>query len=271
MRPSRPLPTLPSKLSSKTKSKKSQRKTSHTLSRAKVQKIDPKLWDSVHVTEKMLQSIIIAPSVSNILSAAPIPTTNDTPSLDGDDDDESSTMSIDEPIIPATKVKAPSPPKPLDTQTSPRTATEYAMDPDIQQENSIHLKLLSNMFASDWNGRETIQEDSSESEDTDGNKAVKYHEEISLSRDVTNAGEGETQRSVEDIVMKDAQEPESSKGTDENKQGAPSPASDHPTKTQKSKEKLLKDLFKPQEDSTSALDYRLLTLFFSCCFKLISR
>ncbi|GJJ06473.1 hypothetical protein Clacol_000665 [Clathrus columnatus] len=253
MRPSRPLP-VPSDIHSKGSVKSGKRKVLPCPSRATIQKIDPKCWGAVHMTENMLQSVIIAPSAPSTQRVEPKSKISTTTPFD------SSYPTLKTPLNnPVALVTS------TETQQTPKATTKFAseslVDVDIRRENSGHLALLSRMFgelSDEWGGREHVSSSSETEDENDGDAGAEdvgspeFPEEIqdvSLSKAISNSREKD---SGTDVIMEDAPEIKSLETNEKNRRIS-SQTPEVPSQAQKSKYKSLKDLFKPQEDGFSLM------------------
>lgn len=252
MRPSRPLPAVPSNVHL-TVQNKPLRKVLYPLTRARIQKIDPRSWNSIHLTEQMLQSIVIAPSTP-VPQSAPPAIISATPPPPADDAflSKPSKGKLPSPT-PAESFSSNSVPslssRVQRTQVVTNTSVEGGVNLDIRQENARHLALLSGMFdesSNDWNAPvedelSSVENEGDQEYDDESQKNLRIS---SLSRNTPNVGEKEVPSQVKDVVREDLQDPKALE-TKHNQYRSSLP-SDRPVKMLKGKS--LKDLFKPQED-----------------------
>ncbi|KDN39023.1 hypothetical protein RSAG8_09059, partial [Rhizoctonia solani AG-8 WAC10335] len=257
MRPLHPLPSLRTKQpASKTKLKKKLNKRKFELTRAKCTVIDPARYGAVHLKDGdgLLGAEVVAIGRDEEEEGEPLEPVRKEVVVEQESDEESSrsptpalpipTPAMSQPIFTPTAPKPTSaPPQPVPAASTPQTLKE---DPLLlAREKSSALALLGGMFGGDeWGGRESVSGDEMEVMDVEGEGEAEY-EVVPRSAEETAENVGTGDNTEED--MRDEEEAEETKEDqvegeiDEGKEQEQESPIKHSS---------LKDMFKPQEETT---------------------
>ncbi|CAE6520743.1 unnamed protein product [Rhizoctonia solani] len=245
MRPLRPLPCLRSKqLPSKIKLKKKLDKRKFKLTRARCTVIDPVRYGAVHLKEgdgllgaevvafgrDEEEQVVVDLIREQVVIEAP--------------DQKPSRSPTTTPSIPSTIVSQRAPvsaiPNPGHNHSSP--ALQHQEEPlSLVHEKSSTLALLGGMFGeSEWGGRESVSGDEMETTEVEGEGEAAYEVVPRIADELENNAEAEEndKEEIEEITMGNPIEREDEIDNEQDETHSPI------------KHSSLKDMFKPQEQST---------------------
>ncbi|KAF8705162.1 RNA recognition motif, partial [Rhizoctonia solani] len=262
MRPLRPLPSLrPRQSSSKTKLKEKLNKRKFKLTRARLTVIDPARYGAVHLKDGdgLLGAEVVAVGEDEEEKKVPEVTVRQELPVEQESEESSRSPTPVPAPVPAPSQPNPTPASPrpdpspalaqsqaVSKQPAPR-ASEAEDLLSLTREKSSALALLGGMFGEgEWGGRESVSGDEMEVVDGEENEEVGYDV---VPRAVDHAIENtETRHNDED--EEEGEEPQ--KSDDEMEQEELTDEDEQEQGEQESpiKHSSLKDMFKPQEETT---------------------
>ncbi|CAE6451779.1 unnamed protein product [Rhizoctonia solani] len=253
MRPLHPIPSLRTKhVPSKIKLKEKLAKRKFALTRARCTVIDPARYGAVHLKDGdgLLGAEVVAVGRDEEEREVEAPR-EEKVVVEQESDGESSRCSTPAPTIPQpTTAPTVSKPAPILPQTAPAPQPLEKEDLlSLAHEKSSTLALLGGMFGKgEWGGRESVSGDEMDVMEAEGEGEVGYEvvpraasepvEDIGVEDNEEEAGEDEDMTSEEAAAVEERED--GADGADEEQDEQESPI----------KLSSLKDMFKPQEEST---------------------
>ncbi|KEP47416.1 RNA recognition motif protein [Rhizoctonia solani 123E] len=244
MRPLHPLPSLRAKqVPSKTKLKKKLTKRKFELTRARCTVIDPARYGAVHLKDG---DGLLGAEVVTVGMDEEDKTSGEPVVAEQEPDEESSRSPTPTPPIPTPTVSkqmpAPTTPEPVPALSSPAPQTLENQDLSLVHEKSSALTLLGGMFGQgEWGGRESVSGDEMEIMDVEAEVEVEYEVVPRVADEVVRGAGMEEQAEAEaEEDMSDEADEQEDEQTEDEQDEQESPI----------KHSSLKDMFKPQEETT---------------------